>query len=70
MKVTCDDGNNETGFHAAQNNSDGQNSQLRILYEARGRKIAELQKQAEQREEELLKKNRILQHKLTLTSSK
>lgn len=46
-----------------------ENAQLQILYTARGRKIEELQKEMEEKEEEMAKNNRILQHRLTMMTS-
>lgn len=53
--------------------NDGDNrssSQLKVLYAARGRKIESLQKELEEKDEEMSKENRILQHKLTLCTGK
>lgn len=45
-----------------------ENAQLKILYDARGRKIEELQKSFSEKIEELEKEIRVLQHRLTLVT--
>ena len=65
--------NAETFVNVNSNNAEylpkNGRGQLEILYQARGRKIEELQKNLNEKEEEKQKEIRVLQHKLTMSSS-